>query len=80
MLFMLNIDDLIIIYIIFIYRIYKQLICVSCYPITNWVVFQFVIFDMSNTIEYLLYIDTIREYELPLLILSIFVEGASLKS
>ena len=64
MLFVLNIDELIIIYVIFNYQINKRVTyIISCYQITNWVVFKFFIFDqliirvvfeMTNTIEYLL--------------------------
>ena len=46
MLFVLNFDELIIVYIILNYQINKLVIhVVSCYPITNWVVFEFFIFD-----------------------------------
>ena len=58
---MLNIDELIIIYIILNYQINKRVTCVVlCYSITNWVVFEFVIsdpfiihvvFELANTIE-----------------------------
>ena len=42
---MLNIDELIIIYIILNYKINKLVTCVvSCYLITDYVVFEFVIF------------------------------------
>ena len=64
MLFVLNMDELIIIYIILNYQIIKRVTCIiSCYQITNWVVFEFFIFDqliihvvfeMTNNIEYLL--------------------------
>ena len=64
MLFVLNKDGLIIIYIILNYQINKWVIrVILCYPITNWVVFEFVIFDpfiirdvfgMLNTVQYLL--------------------------
>ena len=44
MLFVLNIDELVIIYIILNYQINKLVICVIlCHSITNWVVFQFII-------------------------------------
>ena len=62
MLFVLNIDELIIIYIILNYQINKRVIrIVLCYPIINWVIFEFVIFDLFiiravfelvNTVEY----------------------------
>ena len=62
MLFVLNIDELIIIYIILNYQINKRVIrVVSCSPVTTWVVFEFVIFDLFifrvvfglvNTVEY----------------------------
>ena len=65
MLFVLNMDELIIIYIILNYQINKWVIrIISCCQITNWVVFEFVIFDpfiihvvfkMANTVEYLLF-------------------------
>ena len=66
MLFVLNIDEYIIIYIILNYHINKWVIhVVSCYPITNWVVFEFIIFDsfiicivfeLTNTIKCILLI------------------------
>ena len=44
---MLNIDELVINYINLNDQINKQVICVvSCYSITNWVVFEFVSFDI----------------------------------
>ena len=47
MLFMLNIDELVINYINLNDQINKQIICVlSCYLITNWVMFEFVSFDI----------------------------------
>ena len=46
-LYVLNIDELIIIYIILNYQINKQVTCViSCYPITNWVLFEFINYDL----------------------------------
>ena len=46
MLFVLNIDELIIIHINLNEQINKQVIrVVLCYPITNWIVFQFVNFN-----------------------------------
>ena len=59
---MLNIDEIVIIYIILNYKIKKRVTCVlSCYTIINWVVFEFVIFDLFfihvvlvNTVENLL--------------------------
>ena len=66
MLFVLNIDEYIIIYIILNYHINKWVIhVVLCYPITNWVVFEFIIFDsfiicivfeLTNTIKCILLI------------------------
>ena len=66
MLFVLNIDELIIFYIILNYQINKRVIlAVSCYTITNRVVFEFIIFDLfinciffelANTIECMLLI------------------------
>ena len=66
MLFMLNIGGLVINYIYLNDQINKQVICgVSCYLITNWVIFKFinfdtiiirVIFGLTNTEKYL-YID-----------------------
>ena len=54
---MLNIDGLTIIHIILNDQINKQVIrVVSYYLIINWVVFEFVIFDLfglANTVEYL---------------------------
>ena len=44
---MLNIDELIILYIILNYKINKHVTCViSCYLITNWVLFEFINYDM----------------------------------
>ena len=64
MLSVLNIDESIIIYIILNYQISKWVMrVVSCYTNTNWVIFEFVIFDLliirvvfglANTIESLL--------------------------
>ena len=64
MLFVLNKNELIIIYLILNCQINKQVIrVILCYPITNWVVFEFVIFDqfiifvvfgMVTTVQYLL--------------------------
>ena len=58
---MLNIDELIIIYIILNYQINKRVIrIVSCYPIIHWIVFEFVIVgsfvisELVNTVKYLL--------------------------
>ena len=43
---MLNIDKIVIIYIILHYRINKRVTHVSsCYTITNWIMFEFVIYD-----------------------------------
>ena len=71
---MLNIDELIIIYIILNYQINKQVTRVlSCYMITNWVVFEFIIYDsfincivfgLMNKIENLLL--TTHKHELSL--------------
>ena len=67
MLFVLNMDELIINYINLNDQIHKRVICVvSCYPIANWVMIEFINFDtiiirvmfgLTNTVEYL-YIDT----------------------
>ena len=67
MLFVLNIDGLVINYINLNDKINKWVMCVmSCNSITNWIVFEFVNFDtiiicvvfgLVNTIKYL-YIDT----------------------
>ena len=47
MLFMLNINELVINYINLNDQINKQIICVlSCYPITNLVMFEFINFDI----------------------------------
>ena len=73
MLFVLNIDELIIIYIILKYQINKQVIrIVLCYPITNEIMFEFffifdpflirVVLGLGNTTV----IDTTREHELSL--------------
>ena len=61
MLFVLNIEELIIIYIILNYQINKLVIRVlSCYTFINWIVFEFVIFnlfiirvvlELTNTVE-----------------------------
>ena len=63
MLFIFNIDGLTIIHINLNEQINKRVICVvSCYPIINWVMFEFVNFDkiiicvifkLVNTVEYL---------------------------
>ena len=69
MLFILNIDGLVINYINLNDKINKRVICVvTCHPITNWVVFNFVNFDtiiipivfgLANIVEYM-YVDTTR--------------------
>ena len=61
---MLNIDKLVIIIVNLNYQINKRVTVVeSCYTVTNWVVFEFVIsdpfiirvvFELTNTIENLL--------------------------
>ena len=57
MLFMLNIDGLIIIHINLNDQINKRVICVvSCYPNTNWIVFEFVILKVSKYSIILVYL------------------------
>ena len=69
MLFVLNIDGLVINFISLNDQINKHVMCVvSCYLITNWIVFEIVNFDtiiirvvfgLTNTIEYI-YVDMTR--------------------
>ena len=82
MLFVLNIDGLIIIHINLNSQINKQVkliheLYLSCYSITNSVMFEFVNFNMiiirvmfglTNIIKYI-YIDMTRRYELPPLVI-----------